>query len=181
MISVLDIDIIDTHNFKTLGILDTSVYNPDIDIADTRIEILPPGFKLFAKPHFVEKALNVFNSNNVGITRASCQEDLIDLPDGLWTIRYSICPNDKTLIEKVFIRVDKLLCKFNQAFLTLDLSTCNNDVDKYKMNFLEKIDLFIQGSIAATNNKNFKLANDLYKKASNLLDEYNKLGGNCTC
>ena len=108
MVSKLNFNIVDTHDFKTLGIVDTSWYNPDITVETSTIEILPPGYTVAASPFFMIKALNVYNSNGLGITRASCEEDLVDLPDGLWKIKYSICPNDKLFIEKFFLKTDKI-------------------------------------------------------------------------
>jgi hypothetical protein len=107
MVSRLNFDIIDTHDFKTLGIVDTSWYNPDITIETPTIEIQAPGYVYSASPFFMVKALNVYNSNGLGITKASCEEELVDLPDGLWKIKYSICPNDKLFIEKFFLKTDK--------------------------------------------------------------------------
>src|SRR5688572_19115909 len=103
MVSRLNFDIIDTHDFKTLGVLDTSWYNPDIKIETPTIEILPPGYTFAASPFFMIGALNVYNSNGLGITKASCEEELVQLPDGIWKVKYSICPNDKLFIEKFFL------------------------------------------------------------------------------
>jgi hypothetical protein len=111
MVSRLNVDITDTHDFKTLGIADVSWYNPDITIETPTIEILPPGYVHAASPFFMVGALNIYNSNGVGITKASCEEELVDLPDGLWKIKYSICPNDKLFIEKFFLKTDKIQCK----------------------------------------------------------------------
>lgn len=177
MISKLNFNIIDTHDFKTLGIVDTSWYNPDITVETPTIEIYPPGYSYSASPFFMIKALNIYNSNGVGITKASCEEELIDLPDGLWKVKYSICPNDKLFIEKFFLKTDKIMCRYTKAFLNLDLSMLDTDSEKKKRKKLEEIELYIQGAIAASNNQNAKLASDLYKKASNLLDKY----GSCEC
>lgn len=174
MISRLSFDIIDTHDFKTIGIVDTSWYNPDITIESPTLEILPPGYVSAVSPYFLPKALNIFNSNAVGITKASCEEELVDLPDGIWKVKYSICPNDKLFIEKFFLKTDKLQCRYAQAFLTLDFNLDFDDSLKKKK--LEEIELFITGAIAAANDQNTKLASDLYQKASNLLDSFGSCG-----
>lgn len=177
MVSRLNFDIIDTHDFKTLGIVDTSWYNPDITIETPTIEILPPGYANAVSPFFMVKALNVYNSNGMGITKASCEEELVDLPDGLWKIKYSICPNDKLFIEKFFLKTDKIQCKYSHAFLNLDLENTSSEIEKTKRKNLELIELYITGAISAANNQNAKLASDLYKKADNLLNKFD----NCSC
>lgn len=179
MISRLNLNITDTHDFKTLGIVDASWYNPEIMVEGATIEILPPGYKYAVSPFFMPKALNVYNSNGVGITKASCEEELVDLPDGLWKIKYSICPNDKLYIEKFFLKTDRLQCKYSQAFLNLDLSSNYQNLDKIKK--LEEIEFFIQGAIAASNNQDAKTASDLYRRAEKLLDAYSENNGLCGC
>jgi hypothetical protein len=180
MISRLSFNIIDTHDFKTLGIVDTSWYNPDIKIEESTIEILPPGYNKAASPYFMVKALNIYNSNGLGISRASCNDELLDLPDGLWKVKYSICPNDKLFVERFFLKTDKLRCKYSQAFLSFDLTNTGSDPlrSKDKMIKLNEIEFYIQGAIAAANNQNAKLASDLYKKADKLVD---KFGVECSC
>src|SRR5688572_8172160 len=177
MVSRLNFDIIDTHDFKTLGITDVSWYNPDITIETPTIEILPPGYTIAASPFFMVGALNVYNSNGVGITKASCEEELVDLPDGLWKIKYSICPNDKLFIEKFFLKTDKIQCRYTQALLSLDLNLpSDSDVEKQKRKKLAEIEFYITGAIAAANNQDAKKASDLYKKADKLLDQWGQCG-----
>jgi hypothetical protein len=177
MVSRLNFDIIDTHDFKTLGIVDTSWYNPDITIETPTIEIQAPGYVYSASPFFMVKALNVYNSNGLGITKASCEEELVDLPDGLWKIKYSICPNDKLFIEKFFLKTDKIMCRYTQAFLSLDLNLpSDSEIEKSKRKKLSEIEFYITGAIAAANNQNAKLAHDLYKKADKLLDQWGQCG-----
>jgi hypothetical protein len=178
MISRLNVNIIDTHDFKTLGVLDTSWYNPDIKIETPTIEILPPGYTFAASPFFMVGALNVYNSNGLGITKASCEEELVQLPDGIWKVKYSICPNDKLFIEKFFLKTDIIRCRYTKAFLNLDLNTCDNPYDKERRKRLDEIEFYIYGAIAASNDKDSKLAIDLYNKASKLLDRYFE---KCSC
>ena len=123
------------------------------------------------------KALNIYNSNGLGITRASCEDDLVDLPDGLWKVKYSICPNDQLFVERFFLKTDKIQCKYNKAFLSLDLENLSDSKQQQKRKDLNEIEIFLNGSIAAANNQNAKLASDLYKKADNLLNRF----GDCNC
>jgi hypothetical protein len=178
MVSRLGFDIIDTHDFKTLGILDTSWYNGDIKVETPTIEIIPPGYQVAASPFFQIKALNVYNSNGLGITRASCEEELVPLPDGIWKFKYSICPNDKLFIERFFLKTDHIWCRFTQAFLTLDLHNANSNKDVSRKKQLDEIEFYINGAIAASNNQDVKDAIDLYNKAEKQL---NRFFSDCNC
>lgn len=181
MISRLNFDVTDTHNFKTLGLVDTSMYNPLLKIEDAKIEILPPGYAQAVSPFWMPKALNIFNSNSLGITNAQCEEELADLPDGIYRVKYSVCPNDKLFIEKFFLRTDKIRCKYTQAFLTLDLSNLEEASEKAKRKALEEVEFYIEGANAAANNKDAKLASDFYKKADRLLSKYLANKDVCGC
>lgn len=177
MVSRLNFSIQDTHDFKTLGILDTSWYNPNIKVETPTIEILPPGYKVAVSPFFMPGALNVYNSNGVGITKASCEEELIDLPDGIWKVKYSICPNDQLFVERFFLKTDQIQCRYEKAFLSLDLKLpSDSDEEKRKRKDLAEIEFYIQGAIAAANDKNAVLAIELYNKADKLLDKWGKCG-----
>jgi len=178
MVSRLNLDIIDTHDFKTLGIVDTSWYNELITVETPTIEILPPGYTVAASPFFMIKALNIYNSNGLGITKASCEEELIDLPDGIWKVKYSICPNDQLFIEKYFLKTDQIQCRYDRAFLNLDLNTCDSQVDRNDRKRLDEIEFYIDGAIAAANDQNPKLASELYNKADKLLSRY---FSQCSC
>jgi hypothetical protein len=178
MISRLSFDIIDTHDFKTLGILDTTWYNPDIKVETPTIEIIPPGYTIVASPFYMIKGLNIYNSNGLGITRASCEEDLVDLPDGIWRVKYSICPNDKLFIERFFLKTDKIWCRYTQAFLTLDLKNAESKKDVERKKKLNEIEFYINGAIAASNNQDAKNAIDLYNKAEKALSRF---FSDCNC
>ena len=180
MVSKLNFNIIDTHDFKTLGIVDTSWYNPDITVETPTIEILVPGYSVAASPYFMFQALNIYNSNGLGITKASCEEDLVTLPDGLYKVRYSICPNDELYIERFFLRIDKLQCQYTQAFLNLDLK-CDTPTSAEKRMKLDEVEFWMKGAISASNNQNAKDAHDFYQKADKLLTQYLSNNGLCGC
>lgn len=179
MKSRLNFNIIDTHDLKTLGIVDTSWYNPDMKIESPTLEVIPPGYLKAVSPFFMEKALNVFDSGNLGITHISCGEGPVDLPDGIWKVKYSICPNDVLFTERYFLKTDRIQCKYDQAFLSLDLSEITTSDQIRKRKLLEEIDLYIQGAVASGNRQNPSLAISLYNKANRMLDSF--LNGACNC
>ena len=41
--------------------------------------------------------------NNIA-SKVNKKNALSNLPDGLWTIKYSICPNDSLFVEYTFLR-----------------------------------------------------------------------------
>lgn len=176
---LLDITLIQTYSLKTLGIADISVYPDNFNVINPTIEITAPGLMKISLP-FNPRAVNIFNSNNINLTCTPNFDLLSSLPDGIYTIKYSIAPNQNRFVEKSFMRVDKLECKFSQTFLYLDLDDDSfKDNHNAKLDKLKKARLFIDGSVAAMNECDSNLAIKLYKKAEQILDEI--INGECKC
>jgi len=176
---LLDITLIQTYSLKTIGIADISVYPDNFDVFNPTLELTAPGMLKVALP-FNPRTVNVFNSNNINMTCTFDYSQLAALPDGIYTLKYSISPNQDRFIEKSFMRVDKLECKFAQAFLYLDLDDDSfHDVHKNKMKTLKTVRMLIDGSVAAMNECDDILAVKLYQKASQMLDAL--IDGECKC
>lgn len=171
--SYLDLDIIGTHNPKTLGVVDITIYDNDVINAPT-VEITPPGFGKVSIP-FVPREVNIFNSNNLRLSNVSTSEALSILPDGIWKVKYSFAPATTNFINKKFLRTDALMQKFYQAFLTIDFSDCaENDgycakSKKDKEQKIREIELMINGAISAANRDQDIEAMQMYRRADSLL------------
>lgn len=173
----LDILVINTYNPKTLGIADISTYPDTPPVQSPTIEITIPGLGLSSLP-FVIKDFNVFNSTSLGIT--SVGENLQSLPDGVYSLKYSVTPAYQNYVEKTIIRVDQLQEKFNKAFLTLDLMQCDSAIKSQDKVALNTIYFLIQGAIAAANNCATDVANKLYIQAGKLLDSFVRKDCGCS-
>lgn len=168
--TALDINIVKTHNIRTIGIADTSVYATSI-INGPVIEITPPGFKKVALD-FTVKSVNIFNSNSLKITNACSEQDLSPLPDGIWKIKYSITPALDNYVEKSFMRTDYIRCMYDRAFLGIDMSNCvgcTSDLIHTKKNELQEIRLLIDGAVASANDCDEDGAMYKYRKAMDKL------------
>lgn len=167
----LDFTVVDTHNVLTLGVADLSFYPPNFQIITPTYEITPPSF-MKATVAFTPGSLNIFNSNTLNITCVDDVSLLVDLPDGIWSIRQSIAPPIKYNIYRTFIRTTLLERKFGNAFLKLDLNPCDQNRRTEGMKVLDEIFFFIQAAIAAANQCNNLLAMDLYRTADTMLDNF---------
>lgn len=170
---VLDILIIDTHNTQTLGVADLSVYPNGFTIVSPTLEILSPSFPLVTKV-FTPSSLNIFNSNDVGITCGTGSCDLSDLPDGYWQLKYSISPAQNNFVEKNFMKTSILQRKFEEAFLAVDLTQCEEALKEQDMKQIDEIWYYLQTAISAGNRCNPTLALAQYRIAWNLLELFLK-------
>lgn len=168
---ILDLLILDTHNLSTLAIADISQYPTGFSIISPTVEIIPPSFPIATKV-FTPHNLNVFNSNDLNL---SCSTDLcqvFNLPDGYWQVKYSISPAQTNFVQKNFMRTEILQRKLSQAFMSLDLTKCDETIKDQEMREIDEINYFIQTSISAGNQCNPKLALDLYHIADRALDKF---------
>src|SRR5690349_18187001 len=94
----LDILVIPTYNSLTLGVIDISTYPASPPISSPVITItIPNGFGSVSLP-FVPNNFNVFNSLILGLSAPG--DDLTPLPDGVYTLIYSVDPASINFVTK---------------------------------------------------------------------------------
>lgn len=173
---ILDFTVVDSHNTLTLGIMDTSLYPQGFIIQNPTYEITPPSFPK-AVVIFPPNQLIFLNSNTLNITCVSSINNLVPIPDGIWTVRQSITPAIDHNIERTFIRTTQIEQKFGKAFLKTDMIECNQDIKIEQMKVLDEIYFYIQAAISAANQCNNLLAMKLYTNANTMLDNF--INGRC--
>lgn len=173
----LDILVVPTYNTLTLAIADASTYPDGFTISSPSLEIEIPGLGSTVVP-FVPNDFNVFNSSTLSITEVD--EDLQPIPDGLYTITYSVAPAYTNYVTKNIMRVEQLQEKFDEAFMKLDMMECDTAIKKQQKVDLNTVYFLIQGSIAAANNCAIDVANKLYLQAAKQLSYLTKNGCGCS-
>lgn len=179
MISQLDI-YVDTQllNPKILVVKDASFYNPDIEVSGGFIEIQYPGSNNYVSFDVLSGFTEILNSNTLGITNVNSASNLADLPDGIYTIKYAICPYDELFVELTFLRNTLQLIDYVNAYCKLDLNKCSvKDYDK-ALSELQQIYALIKAAEYSAYCCKYEQAITLYNKADSLLE---KLGGDCNC
>lgn len=173
----LNILVIPTYNTLTLGIADASTYpdSPPVESPSLTVEI-PGGFDTITIP-FVPNDFNILNSTILGITDET--DTLLALPDGVYTLTYSVSPAYVNYVTKTFMRTEKLQERLDEAFMKLDMMECDKYLRKQAQVDLTTIDFFKNGAIAAANNCAVTEANKLYNQATKMLDWF--INNNCGC
>jgi hypothetical protein len=173
----LDIIVVPTYSTLTLGVADASTYptTPPIVVSPT-IEINVPSLGLVILP-FTPNDFNIFTSASLGLSILG--QPLIPLPDGIYTLKYTVEPAYENFVEKSIMRVDKIQEKFDGAFMKLDMMECDRAIKTQQKVNLTSIYFFIQASIAAANNCAIIESNKLYTQANSMLDNFIK--NNCYC
>ncbi len=171
---LLQISLRDWRDSQSLVIADTSVYTVLPASGLYVMNITPPGYPQVVVP-FVPGVVNVFKCADLGIT---CSDTgCTPLPDGIYDITYVVHPPAGAQLPAVtaefkFIKIDQIKCKYQTAFLMVDLECgCHNPKWKGYMQELLMIKVYIDGSVAECNNSNYKLSYEYYHKADFMLDK----------
>lgn len=165
-----------------MKLVDSSSYNADIQVENGLIEVIPPGFQgpvvFNVEPNFSL----ILNSSNTKIAPAVSLRDLINLPDGVYRIKYSVKPNTQLFVEYSLLRN----CLLMQKFYT---SVCElfNDRSKIARKEFESRRaqlLWIKELIDASKYKVDEQADeyggaDMYNEANRLIDKYNAIAHPC--
>ncbi len=167
----LDLLFPETHDSKRLLIADVSAYPVPFTINNPTIEITPPSFPQVTLA-FTNGGFTVYDSMSLGITCSDVDCQLIELPDGIWYVKYSITPAYQYFVNKSILRVNKLQEKLDRVYLKLDFMQCDDAIKEEDKEILDTIQLYINGAIAAANNCLDSLAMKLYNKANKFIDDF---------
>lgn len=180
----LALDIPDTACENIIRIWDASVYGEGLDIDCPRLDIYLPGFSMpiyyteaeGLEPNFV---LNL-STSDLGITAANTEPGTF--PDGLYTIRYSVSPNDIVYVQYYHLRVTHLMNTYYREVCKIQLQACEPNAEQHqKMHDLRYIKMYIDAAKAKAEYCHAPTqAVEMYTYAEKLLAKY--LTGCCiTC
>ncbi len=114
MINGLNYTTIDFATYDTsmsIGVVDTSVYNPDVPVSNPLICVTLPGF---TQSSAVSKT---FYPLQVNVVDGSYFGSNVCLPDGVYTFTVSVDPNDKVYATKTHLRTINIRKKLKDISL----------------------------------------------------------------
>ena len=172
---------------NAIRIMDTSVYGHNMVISCPRLDVTLPGFN---SPVYITQIdgedLQPYFTVNLSAVELDLQPEsntgLLQLPDGLYTIRYSVSPNDKVYVEKYHLRTTSIDNQYYTELCKLQLEPCEPGAElKQKINDLRYIRMYIDAAIAKAEYCNSpNQATDMLNFASRLLNKF--YNGECiTC
>jgi hypothetical protein len=173
----LSLEVLDVKNFGILKITDTSVYSDKIDIDCETLHITVPGFNKPIEIETVSGFDDVLTACDLNLQNKDCENVLADLPDGVYTIRYSVSPNDKVFVEYMHLRVTKILDQWYNQLCQLEMANCEPKEDvKKDLKELQLIKSFIDAGKSKVEychepTKGMELYNYAKKKLDKFPDE----------
>lgn len=125
----LSLEIPDTNNLRIFRVFDTSQYATDFPAVCGALQITSPGFKLPVDIEVLPYFNLVLNACTLGIYHGNCGEETPCLPDGIYTVKYSVSPNDKVFTEYTYLRLTETLNKYYEELCTLEVYGCDPPVE----------------------------------------------------
>jgi hypothetical protein len=178
----LALDIPETACENIIRIWDASVYGEGLDIDCPRLDIYLPGFSMpiyytnnalldpptVLLPGFVKN----FSTSDLGITHSS--DDPGTFPDGLYTIRYSVSPNDIVFVQYYHLRTTHLMNTYYREVCKIQLQACEPNAEQHqKMHDLRYIKMYIDAAKAKAEYCHAPVqAVEMYTYAEKLLAKY---------
>jgi len=166
----LSFNILDSGSCKDLMLLDTSYYSSNQTISNATLQIISPFDDYPVELNYSKNGITIINSNNLGITNVTDFDYLQVLPDGLYTAKISVCPEEQYWFEKSWYRTCQLDCKYDKAFLKLKVQSCEACFSPENLQRLERARIYSYGAKVNAKNQNYKEADKLYKGAEKILN-----------
>jgi len=145
----LSLELPESNNIRVMRIADTSSYSSDLPVDCATLSITSPGFN---QPANIEvlKGFNLpLNACTLGLQSTGCGQATHPLPDGIYIIRYSVAPNDKSYVEYSHLRVTQTNNRYFNLLCELEMGACEPDADiKDRLEELNLIKSFIDAAVA---------------------------------
>lgn len=175
---VLSLDVPETLNTKILRIVDTSIYSSVLEVACPILQILTPGAVDAISITTVAGGEKIITACDLELQLTDCDTTLTDLPDGIYSIRYSVAPNDKVYVEYSHLRMSNALKLYYDIFCSVNLSGCEPLKDeKDKLSTLRLYRAMLDGAKAKveychTPDEGIAIYNYVYSKLQKLSCTY---------
>lgn len=170
----LSLEIPTVLNTCIFKVFDTSVYNESLPVTCPTLQVTPPGFNYSIELDFVPGESKVITACDLNLQTQNCEEELREIPDGIYIIKYSVSPNEVVYVEYNYLRITKALRRYNKILCDLDLAACEPSRKiKEKLSKLHQIKSFLDAAKAKVEychepNKGIELYNYALKLLSKL-------------
>lgn len=170
----LAIDIPQITDPCVLRVDDLSDYVKEMPVTCQRLDIVVPGY---TSPVTIELNDLGFSANltacDLGIQAMACDEVREELPDGVYTITYSVNPNDQVKVSYYHYRMASLLRKYHSLLCCLDLTKAHTpELAESLYRDLTAARIYMDGAVSKAEwCESPSEAEALYNEASELVDK----------
>lgn len=122
---VLSLEIPTVSNACVFKIFDTSVYSPLVGIFRPLLYVTLPGYKYANEVSFVPNSAPTLTACDLGLQTESCGTSYVNLPDGIYVVKYSVDPECKVFVEYNHLRITCALNQYEKILCNIDVADCD--------------------------------------------------------
>jgi hypothetical protein len=177
----LSLEVSNGSNIRVMRLFDTSHYYDEDTVENYIIDVLPVNKDRWVSFNVQKGFSLILNSSNLRYNRAKDEDELADLPDGIYEIKQSIKPNIHTLNHFYHFRITEALNKLGKSRSELLSDKCSISRTEYLQNRdkLRDIEEYLWAAKWLVEEDHDKAkGKELYDFATKLLEHYSN---ECQC
>ena len=144
---ILSLEVPTVMNPCILKIFDTSVYSDLIPVTCPTLNITVPGFGYSVQLDVTENFAETITACDLQLQTVDCGTVNVDIPDGVYIIKYSVSPNETVFVEYNHMRITQALNKYYNVLCDVDAAACDPPFKiKQRLEELRLIFMYLQAS-----------------------------------
>jgi len=144
---ILSLEVPTVMNTCIMKLFDTSVYSNLIPVTCPTLNITVPGFGYSVQIDTTEDFVETITACDLQLQTTDCGTVTVDLPDGVYIIKYSVSPNDTVYVEYNHMRITQALNKYYKVLCDVDAAACDPPFKiKQKLEELRLIYMYLQAA-----------------------------------
>lgn len=159
---------------KSFTIEDQSIYNENLPINCGQLIITTPGYCNLSYFDVSKGFVKVLNMSNLGHQLVDGLHCLPELPEGNYTIKYSINPNDKLFVKYNYFHTFLTERSYYEAvcdYLNKRCDMTNSEKEEHRKKLDDIYDALKMSKISAEECGDVDTANELLEEAKNKLEK----------
>ena len=144
---ILSLEVPTVMNPCILKIFDTSVYFTLIPVTCPTLNITVPGFGYSVQLDTTANFVDTITACDLQLQTTDCGTINVDIPDGVYIIKYSVSPNETVFVEYNHMRITQALNKYYNVLCDVDAAACDPPFKiKQRLEELRLIFMYLQAS-----------------------------------
>jgi hypothetical protein len=146
---ILSLEVPTVANCEILSIRDTSQYSELLPVDCPELLVTVPGFSSSVLVEVTKDFFVNLNACDLALQKENCSTSRLELPDGVYIIKYGVAPHDKVYVEYNHLRVTNILTMYYKVLCCIDLETCEPFSEKKDLiEEMQYIKTLIDGAVA---------------------------------
>jgi hypothetical protein len=129
--------------------------NPLIPVTCPTLNITVPGFSYSNQiegtvmTDFVNTGHITITACDLQLQTTQCGTQYVNIPDGIYIIKYSVSPNDQVFVEYNHMRITQAMNKYYKVLCDVDANACDPPLKiKQRLEELRLIKMYLDASIS---------------------------------